>query len=104
MFPFHHLIRDCPNKVLIRRLVLFNSLCVLIGAMAMKPEDMAVVVPDLQKANMMIQTGLRNIHELGERGGESIWHSERFLRRLIRNTRRKIEVCCWLVLHQPSHF
>jgi hypothetical protein len=90
-------------KVLIRTLVLFNSLCVLIGAMTMKPEDMAVVVPDLQKANIMVQTGLRNIHELGERGGESIWHSERFLRRLIRDTQHNIEVCCRRMPHQPSH-
>ncbi|RFU25946.1 hypothetical protein B7463_g10395, partial [Scytalidium lignicola] len=72
---------------------LFNSLCVLIGAMAMKPEDMAVVVPDLQMAEVMVQRGLRNIHELGERGGDSIWHSERFLRRLMRTTRHHIEVC-----------
>lgn len=79
--------------MLIETLVLFNSLCVLIGAMAMKPEDLAVVVPDLQKAKKMVESGLRNIHELGERGGDSVWQSEKFLRRLIRTTQQGIKVC-----------
>ncbi|KAH8809245.1 fungal-specific transcription factor domain-containing protein [Xylogone sp. PMI_703] len=69
---------------------LFNSLCVLIGAMAMKPDDIAAVAPDIQKVKAMVERGLRNIHELGERGGESVWHSERMLRRLIRTTQQGV--------------
>ena len=80
--------------MLIKNPVLFTSLCVLIGAMAMKPEDLSVVVPDMKKAKAMVQCGLRNIHELGERGGDSVLHSERFLRRLIRTTQHSIEVRC----------
>lgn len=64
--------------------VVFNALCVLFGAMGLRTEDHSAIVPELSKAQMLMQRGLSNIHDMASRGGSKVARSERFLRRLMK--------------------
>ena len=74
----HHIL------VLIVFLVVFNSLCVLFGATGLRKEDHSAIVPALPKAHMLMQRGIRIIHDMASRGGAKVARSERFLKRLMK--------------------
>lgn len=70
-------------------LVIFNSLCVLFGAMGLRKDDLSSVLPDVAKAKSVVHQGFGNIHNMASRGGGKVAQSERFLKRLMKATLRR---------------
>jgi hypothetical protein len=66
------------------QLVVFNSLCVLFGAIAVQKNDLDAVVPDLARNKAIIRKGFQIIHELTLRGGPKVVQSEKFLKVLLK--------------------
>ncbi|KAK4504922.1 hypothetical protein PRZ48_002885 [Zasmidium cellare] len=63
----------------------FNSLCVLFGALAVPaPEDIEAILPDPNRNKAAIRRGLDNIRTMASRGGPRVVQTERFLRGLLR--------------------
>ncbi|KAF2168144.1 hypothetical protein M409DRAFT_21589 [Zasmidium cellare ATCC 36951] len=63
----------------------FNSLCVLFGALGVPtPEDAAAVLPDHNRNKAAIRRGFDNIRGMASRGGSRVAQTERFLRGLLR--------------------
>lgn len=63
--------------------VLFNSLCVIFGAMSLDRADLAVVIPDTSRTTRLVERGFENIHVLAVVGGPKATHSEKFLKQLM---------------------
>jgi hypothetical protein len=70
-------------------IVVFNSLCVLFGAVGFRKGDLAKTIPSLPEAKMIIERGFSNIHDMAARGGTNAARSERFLKRLMKTTLRR---------------
>lgn len=70
-------------------LVVFNSLCVLFGAMGLSEEDHGAIVPVLYEIHTLMHRGVRNIHDMVSRGGLKVARSERFLKRLMKAAMRQ---------------
>ena len=57
--------------------------------MGLQRADLAVVVPDVPRAKVLIQRGFDIIHNMAPRGGVKVAQSEKFLRRLMKITIRR---------------